>query len=303
MMTRLPSPINASPVDPSPIDHYTAQLARDGYCIMPDALPAATIAALDSDLEPCFAQTPFCQGGFYGETTKRFGRLLARSHRAADLVQHDMILSVVDRILSPWCDTIQLNVAQAIAVHPGAPAQLPHRDQDMWRGPVGEIEYLVNVIWPLTEFSADNGATRLWPNTHGANAGVIEPSEGDDGIAAAMHAGSALIFLGSTLHGAGANISNEVRRGLVVGYSLGWLKPYENQWLAYPPEIARTFAPELAALVGYRQHRPNLGNYEGQCPSVLLQGPIDTPLAAVDALRPDQRAAVDAFAARQSRLA
>ncbi|GLV23869.1 hypothetical protein TomTYG45_03110 [Sphingobium sp. TomTYG45] len=57
-------------------------------------------------------------------------------------------------MLSPWCDRIQLNTTQAIAVHPGAPAQLPHRDQDMWRGPVGEIEYLVNVMWPLTPFGA-----------------------------------------------------------------------------------------------------------------------------------------------------
>lgn len=77
-----------------------------------------------------------------------------------------------------------------------------------------------------------------------------------------------------------------------AGYSLGWLKPYEAQWLAYPPGIARNFDPELAALVGYRQHRPNLGNYEGQCPSVLLGADFDPdrPLGAIDALRPDQAA-------------
>ena len=287
---------------PSAVDHWAARLQHDGYCIIPQALPPATIAALDADLAPAFAQTPFCQGGFYGETTKRFGRLLARSHHAATLVQHELILAVVDKVLSPWCDTIQLNVAQAIAVHPDAPAQLPHRDQDMWSGPVGEIEYLVNVIWPLTEFRADNGATRLWPNTHGGNATIVEPEEGDAGNPAAMSPGAALVFLGSTLHGAGANVSGEIRRGVVIGYSLGWLKPYENQWLAYPPEIARSFSPDLAGLIGYRQHRPNLGNYEGQCPSILLGDKADAPLAAVDALRPDQRAAVDAFVARQSRL-
>ena len=33
--------------------------------------------------------------------------------------------------------------------------------------------------------------------------------------------------------------SNEVRRGAIVSYCLGWLKPYENQWLAYPPEVAQ----------------------------------------------------------------
>jgi hypothetical protein len=90
-----------------------------------------------------------------------------------------------------------------------------------------------------------------------------------------------------------------VRRGIVIGYALGWLKPYENQWLAYPPEVACAFTPDLAALVGYRQHRPNLGNFEGQCPSVLLDGRADRPLGAVDALRPDQQVLVDAFVQEQ----
>jgi len=274
-------------------DRWAAELLAHGYCIIPDLLPQSTIAALDADLATTFDRTPFCQGGFYGETTKRFGRLLARSERTAALVQHETILALATRILSPWCDTIQLNVAQAIAVHPGAPAQLPHRDQDMWRGPVGEIEYLVNVIWPLTPFAAENGATIVWPDSHGARA--LEPEPKALPLPAAMAPGSALVFLGSALHGAGANRTDQVRRGIVIGYSLGWLKPYENQWLAYPPPVARRFSPELAALIGYRQHRPNLGNYEGQCPSILLQGDSDGPLAAIDALRPDQVALIDAF--------
>ena len=278
-------------------DHAT-ELNEPGYCIIRGALPPATIAALDQDLAEDFARTPFCEGAFYGTTTKRFGRLLIRSQHAAALVRHAAILATVETLLSRWCDRIQLNVAQAIAVHPGAPAQMPHRDQDMWRAPAGEAEYLVNVIWPLTRFTAANGATMVWPDSHGANALVPEPSTAP--VAAEMAPGDALLFLGSTLHGAGANRTEEVRRGIVVGYSLGWLKPYENQWLAYPPEVARGFPPDLAALVGYRQHRPNLGNYEGQCPSVLLGERVDRPLAAIDALRPDQAAVVDAYLASQA---
>ncbi|MFS0771191.1 phytanoyl-CoA dioxygenase family protein [Sphingomonas sp. 1P08PE] len=285
------------PIDP--VARWTAQLASDGWCIIPGALPQATIAALDADLADDFARTPFCQGGFYGETTKRFGRLLTRSPHAAALVQQRTILGIVEALLSPWCDTIQLNVTQAIAVHPGAPSQLPHRDQDMWRGPIGEIEYLVNVIWPLTPFTAENGATLVWPGSHGAEA--LAPPPATAPAAAAMQPGDALVFLGSTLHGAGANRSTDVRRGLVVGYALGWLKPYENQWLAYPPAIARHFPPDLAALVGYRQHRPNLGNYEGRCPSVLLDDAVPDHLAAIDALRPDQEEVMAAFLDDQRR--
>lgn len=286
--------------DTNAIAHWTGHLRREGWCIIPDALPTRTIAALDRDLADTFARTPFCEGGFYGETTKRFGRLLSRSTQAAKLVQHETILGVVGNLLSPWCDTIQLNVTQAIAVYPGAPAQLPHRDQDMWAGSKGETEYLVNVIWPLTAFTADNGATLVWPRTHGAEALTAEPATTPE--PAVMTPGSALVFLGSTLHGAGENRSAAVRRGLVVGYSLGWLKPYENQWLAYPPSVARQFAPELAALVGYRQHRPNLGNYEGRCPSILLGDSVPDHIAAADALRPDQEAMMAAYVEDQRRL-
>ena len=282
------------------LDDEIARSARDlldhGWCVLPDALPPAQIQALDDELAGDFAATPFGQGGFYGSTTKRFGRLLTRAAGAAALVQHPRILRIVEAVLAPWCECIQLNTTQAIAVHPGAPAQLPHRDQDMWRGPVGEIEYLVNVMWPLTDFTKGNGATLVWPESHGVNA-LAEPDGAP--LAAEMAPGAALLFLGSTLHGAGANRTREVRRGIVIGYALGWLKPYENQWLAYPPEIARAFPPDLAALVGYRQHRPNLGNFEGQCPSVLLGGRADRPLGAVDALRPDQQVLVDAYAQEQ----
>ena len=281
------------------VAYWSEQLIANGYCVIPNALPDGVIEELDGELAEDFDRTPFCIGDFYGARTKRFGRLLARSPIAAELVQHELVLGVVRAILSPWCDTIQLNLTQALALHPGAPPQLPHRDQDMWRGSVGEVEYLVNVMWPFTRYTAENGATVVWPNSHARKALDPEPPAGE--FAAELEPGSALLFLGSTLHGAGGNSTSEVRRGAIVSYCLGWLKPYENQWLAYPPAIARSFSPELAALVGYTQHRPNLGNYEGQCPSLLLKDSVPERIGAVDALRPDQKDLVAQFVQEQDR--
>lgn len=272
-------------------------LREEGYCVLRGALPASDIAEIRTDLATQFAQAPFCRGGFYGEKTKRFGRLLARSPRAEALVRHEALLAASEEVLGPWCDTLQLNLTQAIALHPGALPQLPHRDQDMWRGPAGEIEYLVNVMWPFTPYRAENGATLVWPRSHGEHALADPPSHPP--VAVELEPGDALLFLGSTLHGAGGNSCANVRYGAIVSYCLGWLKPYENQWLAYPPEIARHFSPELAALVGYRQHRPNLGNYEGLCPSVLLAEGGDPLPGAADALRPDQAALVADYVAGQ----
>ena len=273
------------------------QLMAEGYAILRGALPSSRVAAVADDLAARFAATPFCEGGFYGESTKRFGRLLIRSPHVADLVLHSEILGLAEMSLGPWCERIQLNLTQAIELHPGARAQFPHRDQDMWQGSLGETEYLVNVIWPLTAFTKSNGATLIWPRSHGLEALVEEPAEPP--IVAEAEPGDAIIFLGSTLHGAGENRSSAVRRAVIVSYCLGWLKPYENQWLAYPPEVAKHFPADLAALAGYVQHRPNLGNFEGQCPSILFGGYPAEPLAAVDSLRPDQSALLADHIARQ----
>ncbi|MDB5584961.1 MAG: phytanoyl-CoA dioxygenase [Bradyrhizobium sp.] len=274
-----------------------ARLLTDGYCIVDGAVAPDTIAALDGEFDPRFATTPFCEGGFYGARTKRFGALLRRSQYVAALVQHRLILDVVEAVLSPYCQRIGLNLTQAVELHPGALAQIPHRDEDLYGGPKGEVEYQVNVIWPLTPFTAVNGATLVWPGSH--RIGARSDPGGEYGLAAEMAPGSALLFLGSTLHGGGANLTDNVRRGIIVGYCLGWLKPFENQWLVYPPDIARHFDSELAALVGYAQHLPNLGNVEGQCPSILLRdGSLDN-LAAIDALRPDQAAALRDYVAEQ----
>ncbi len=283
----------------SAIDRWTERLKADGYCIIPDALPVETLGALNEDLDARFAATPFCEGGFYGPRTKRFGSLLKRSAVAADFIQHPLILGIAQKLLGPWCDRFNLNLSQGIEIHPGAPAQFPHRDQDMWQGDKGRIEYLINVMWPLTDFTAENGATRIWPGSHTAVALDMAPIEKP--VVAEMPPGSVLLFLGSTLHAAGGNYARSIRRGLIVSYCLGWLKPFENQWLCYPPEIARTFSPELAELIGYSQHRPNLGNYEGQSPAILLNGPLPEYVAAADALRPDQQLQLEAFIAGQER--
>ena len=280
------------------VDRESAMLARDGFCVIERAVDPALIAALDGDLGDRFAATPLCQGDFYGANTKRFGALLTKSPRMAELVMHERILAMTEAALLPWCDRIAVNLTQAIEIHPGALPQLPHRDQDMWGGPKGTLEYLVNVMWPLVPFTPANGGTRLWPGSH-LDPHVAALDEAD-AIVPRVSPGDALLFLGSTLHGGGGNASTAPRRGIVVSYCLGWLKPFELQWLVYPPAIARSFPPDLAALVGYAQHRPNLGNVEGQCPSVLLRDDVPDHLPAIDALRPDQAEAAAAYVAAQS---
>jgi ectoine hydroxylase-related dioxygenase (phytanoyl-CoA dioxygenase family) len=267
-------------------------LHDQGFVVLRDIIPVETIRSVEAELDERFHRTPFCKGAFYGERTKRFGKLLTRSPLSRALVMHQAVLELARATLLPFADTISLNLTQAVEIHPGAPLQAPHRDENMWGGAKGEMEYLINVIWPLSPFTKENGATVIYPNSHGGR------ETGESSVCELMP-GSALVFLGSTLHGAGANISGGVRRALILSYCLGWLKPYENQWLCYPPSEARTFDPALADLVGYNIHRPNLGNVDGQCPSTLFDDKQPDYVAATDALAPDQEAALTAFREQQ----
>ena len=63
-----------------------------------------------------------------------------------------------------------------------------------------------------------------------------------------------LLYLGSTLHGGGANRSEAPRAGLVNTYSLGWLRQEENQYLNVPREIADSYPETIRHLMGYRSH-------------------------------------------------
>ena len=272
-------------------------LRESGYLILENVAEPAQVKAIGDELKPHFIEAPYCEGPFYGAETKRLGRVLARSRASHDLVLHELVYGIVNEILRPNCHNLQLNLMQAIEIFPGAPAQGPHRDHDMWWTPKGAVEYMINVMWALDDFNERNGATRVWPGSNRMNQDEMLPDE--MAVSAVMPGGSACIFLGSTMHSGGENFSSRSRRGLIISYCLGWLKPWENQWLAYPPEIARTFSPELAALAGYQQHLPSLGNFEGQCPSVLLKDRKQwTPF--VDALLPDQAALAQQY--REMRL-
>ncbi len=53
-------------------------------------------------------------------------------------------------------------------------------------------------------------------------------------------------------HGGGQNRSQRERRLMDLGYAVSWVRQEENQFLACPPEIAKTLPEDLLRLMGYR---------------------------------------------------
>ncbi len=265
-------------------DPLIETLESDGYVLIENLMEPNLLDRITDELNYWFEKTPLSQGDFYGWNTKRFGSLFTKAPATQQLALHPTVTPIMEHILGPNCDWYQLNVAQAVRILPGSMQQPPHRDQDMWPCEK-KFEYMVNVMWAIDDFTEENGATIVYPKSH-TTSEEFDYNTYDYKSAktevAAMPKGSALVFLGSLIHGGGANKSLAGRTGIIFSYSLGWLKGSENQFLTYPPEVAKTLPPGIQDLIGYRIHMPNLGGIESHCPSVLLKDSVPENLPAVD---------------------
>jgi ectoine hydroxylase-related dioxygenase (phytanoyl-CoA dioxygenase family) len=251
----------------STVDALTA-LARDGVVVLERALPVEVLARADDELAPWLSrpveESPVSRNAFTGMSTLRTSALIAKSRACGELAMAPRVLELVDGVLGPQCARFQLSFTQAIAIGPGERPQALHRDTSMYPLKRPGPEVFVNAIWALSDFTADNGATRFLVGSHGWPEGR-RPSRDDRQVAAEMARGSAVVYLGSCFHGGGGNRTADSRRiGIAFGYTLGWLRQEENQYLAVPPEVARRLPIDLQRLIGYAEHHPFIGWHEGQ---------------------------------------
>ena len=188
---------------------------------------------------------------FFPGHTRRSTSLVAYSETAREFVMHPMTRAVCDHFLLPNCagGRYHLHVTASIEIGPGARAQILHREEDAFAFfPVPRPNLVVATMWAISDFTADNGGTLLVPGSH-TWPGERRP-EPDEVCAAEMPAGSVLFWLGGTLHGGGANVSDDWRYGIILTYSLGWLRQEENQSLATPAAIAGRLPTDLQDMLG-----------------------------------------------------
>jgi ectoine hydroxylase-related dioxygenase (phytanoyl-CoA dioxygenase family) len=272
-------------------DAIHAALVRDGVVIVEGLLDAGTVARVNAEVEAAVDSAdpgeqlfdPVLQG-FHGKHTKQVASVPAISRTfATDVMCDPLLLALCDRVLLPACAAYQLNIGHLLQRGPGAEDQLLHRDEAVWSDvPRPEPELQLASVIAFVDFTPENGATRVVPGSHrwpDRSANVFEQMQGpgprSDQIAyAEMPAGSAVVYLGGTLHGGGANTSQVARRGAHLSYCLGWLRTEENQYLSVPPAIAATLPRRSQELLGYAVHNsiPRGGGYLGMLRS---QDPID----------------------------
>jgi len=273
-------------MSPTPdVQAHLERIERDGFTIVENAFSKDDAGALLADLERLERElgSDFASNDFEGRRTRRVYNLLVHGPLYEAIPVHPVVLPIVEGVLDPGCLVSSLS---SIAIHTGETAQPIHADDQLVPLPKPHVPIVCNTMWALTDFTEENGATRIIPGTHTSDR---SPDYGRDydSIAAEMAQGSVLVWHGSLWHGGGANRSSAVRVGIAMNYCAGWIRQQENQQLGIPLEIARGFGPRLRELVGYGVYRSLMGHIDKRSPVDLLgaEGKLETVWEAADKLR------------------
>jgi hypothetical protein len=266
-------------VDPSVESAQLCRLLeRDGAVIVEGILSSTQLQRLNQELDQHINTlapglrhpTHESMIEFFGHNTIRCDGLPGKSETFQEVMLLRQLIETADHFLRPNCNDYLLNTGQLIQIGAGETEQRLHRDEDAWRElPAPKPTLQIEAMFALTDFTVANGATRVvsgshrWPHDRVPQANEITSAE--------MPAGSALVYLGSTIHGGGANTTTqESRRGMFLGFVVGWLRTEENTFLTVPLEKARTMPVRVQQLLGYKAHG-SIGVVDVGDPMVVLQ--------------------------------
>lgn len=252
------------------IDAHAERIRQDGYTILERVIEADLIDALAEDLlrlEREHNVKP-AKNPFEGAHTVRIYNLLVHGKLYERIPVHESVLPVVEGVLDPGCLVSSLS---SIAICPGERSQPIHADDQLLPIPKPHPPTVCNTMWALTDFTAENGATRLVPGSHLWD---HNPTFGEHyaTVPAEMPKGSVLVWHGSLWHGGGSNKTDERRVGIAMNYCAGYIRQQENQQLGIPRDIAKGFSPRLRELCGYSVYNGLVGHINKRSPMALLDG-------------------------------
>ncbi|MDG2051953.1 MAG: phytanoyl-CoA dioxygenase family protein [Myxococcota bacterium] len=253
-------------VDPDEVQKFIAQVLERGFVILPNLIGPEIIDAIRTETAPLLTHDG--RTVFEGYKTRRIYSVIEKTFACNPIVEHPLVLALLDQLLMPQYLLSQL---QVIDVHPGEIRQPLHHDDGFYplmrpRPAVGAA-----LIWALDDFTAENGATLVYPGSH--LWGDVEPDKIDIAamVPAVMPAGSAVFFLGTLWHCAGENRSPEPRLAATTQYCEPWARQQENYSLAISRHRAQQCSDTIQSLLGYSMQFPFIGFVNGRDPKRLLQ--------------------------------
>ena len=112
---------------------------------------------------------------------------------------------------------------------------------------------VVNAMWMLSDYTEENGATRLVPQSHLSGQQPVQSVPHQcPSVPAEGKAGTVVLWEGRTWHAAGANDSDEPRYGVTSYYSGPQFRSLSNWTLGTKQTVLQQASPELLQLLGFK---------------------------------------------------
>jgi ectoine hydroxylase-related dioxygenase (phytanoyl-CoA dioxygenase family) len=231
-------------------EHAVREIEENGYTILEDMIPhehRVRLHARASELiEEEGARTAHLPGTETWRWQHRLRSLVSLDPMFREAAMFGPIARVMEKLLGPG----YILFASAVnEVGPGAIPMRLHVDDLLLRLPRPFPKpLLLNSLWALTEFTEENGGTRLIPRSH------LEVPDLNDSrtIQPPMKPGSILIYQGSVVHAASRNTTeSNWRCAMIFTYCAGFIRPVESPLKTIPIAELRQMRPELRQLLSY----------------------------------------------------
>src|SRR5580658_8109346 len=190
----------------SEMSEHLRRIAEEGYTILPNAIEPDLVDEINDallKLEKDLGIVP-ANNLFEGLHTTRVYNLLIHGKTYQKIPVHPNVLPVVEGVLDPG---LLISSLSSIAIGPDEQPQPIHADDQLIPLARPHVPIICNTMWAVTDFTEQNGATRLIPGSHKRDE-PPNPLERYDTIAAEMPKGSVLVWVGSVWHGGGANTTD-----------------------------------------------------------------------------------------------
>ncbi|MEU1226292.1 phytanoyl-CoA dioxygenase family protein [Streptomyces sp. NPDC005828] len=243
-------------------------VARDGGVIIKNFLTQDQIDRFNAEidaplqsLDPGSTHENEIVAAFHGHNTKRLTNLVTHSATfRGEIIEHPLVHEISDSVFLEESGTYWMTTAQVIEIGPNSQAQLLHRDLENWfpfigLGPSGP-EVSINFLVALTDFTEENGATRVIPGSNNWS-DFEDRGTPEQTIPAEMSAGDALFISGKVVHGGGANQTSDFyRRAVAFTFNAGYLTGEEAYPFLVDKELAKTLSPRVQRILGFRSQYP-----------------------------------------------
>ena len=251
MPERLTAGLKITPKQQTVVDASVAEVKDKGYSTVPSFLTRNQIDDLCNQLDPIFAVTgnrkvDDKKRGWPGYQTVHIPNLYAKTRAIDELSIDPLLLFIVEGVLGR---AFQMSVAVAMSPGPGSDKQGLHQDDGHYPVARPHQSLVANTLIALDDFTLENGATMLVPESHKWDK-ELDPKAEVSRVE--MKAGSLHIWDGAVWHGGGENkTENEIRRSINLNFNVSWLRQQENQYIGISREVIRKMPERLQRLLEF----------------------------------------------------